>query len=161
MQNFNSKTTDEIRDVSRSQDAINVLPSSFSPTIQFVADVNPKHFRMVTKGVHGSRATSGDGTVLTTSANRDTYLHAITYGLVKDATCDVASGIANIAATVQGKVIAITGLPVLTTTAQQLVVTLTFKNPVLLDRNTTVLFTGTTYTAGTMVRTATLLYSEQ
>lgn len=42
MQNRNSRVTQAIRDVSRSQEAVETLPSSFSPTIQLSADVNPR-----------------------------------------------------------------------------------------------------------------------
>lgn len=103
-----------------------------------------------------SRTTSGTATILTTSANEDTWVTGFLYSYIKDATCDVADGILGISFTIDGKTQTHNLFPVLTTTAQYDAVFVKFTKAMRIDRNTSITFNTSTYTVGKMIRTVSI-----
>jgi len=84
------------------------------------------------------------------------YLMALQFGLVKDATCDVATGRASItAATAQGTV-ELTNIPILTLTAQEFNVFVDLKHPLKINAGSSIT-SSLTYTAGLMSRSYILI----
>lgn len=111
-----------------------------------------------------SKTTTGSQAIMTTPAGKDTYLETITISIIKDAACDLPTG--NnffITGVIQGVTQKLISLPILTLTAQQMAMSLTFRRPVKLDRNTAITISGasTTYTAGTCVRNCDISYTIQ
>lgn len=122
-------------------------PSMPSP----VVNVNPKDYRITTRIAVASATTSGTQTAATTDANKVTYITGLTLGIIKDATCDIATGSISVVTTIDGVAQSITGIPVLTLTAQNNYVEIIFANPLKIDKNVTITLTGS-YTAGNMSR---------
>lgn len=96
-------------------------------------------------------STSGSITALTTPADKDFYLTGCTLSMIKDATCDMATGAIALAVTVDGVAQNPAAIAILTLTAQSQTVNVTFNPPIKVDRNTA-LSMGASYTAGTMRR---------
>lgn len=134
-------------------------PSELGKTIMPVIDMTP-YFQRNSTTVATVATSTGTATILTSSATRETYITSINFSMIKDATCDVATGSLLISTTIGGIVVNLTRMPVITLTAQQwqgLNITLPF--PILIDKNTVVSMTGT-FTVGVMVRTASIAYFE-
>lgn len=95
---------------------------------------------------------TGSQTIYTTPAEKDFYLTSATVSIIKDATCDMATGAVVILVTVNGVQSAVIGISTLTLTAQSDSVSVSFKYPIKIDRSSTVVMGGT-FTAGACVRT--------
>jgi len=104
-----------------------------------------------------TRTSSGSATVYTTPSDEDFFLTSATLSVVKDATCDDATGAtASIACIIGGgsqTLMAISGL-VTTATAQTL--SLEFNPPIKVDRASNISVSGNTYTAGLKSRSASI-----
>jgi len=104
-----------------------------------------------------TRTSSGSATVYTTPTEEDFFLTSATLSVVKDATCDDATGqTASIAVIIGGgsqTLMAISGL-VTTATAQTL--SLSFNPPIKVDRASNISVSGNTYTAGLKSRSASI-----
>jgi len=99
---------------------------------------------------------SGTSTIFTSSASGDTYITAVSLALVKNVTCDIANGRVNVNCVIDGVTRDIIALPVLTLTAQESALTITFPhNGLRIDRSSIVQIGGV-FTAGNMIRTATV-----
>lgn len=146
MQNKNSSTTQEIRDVARSQDAVEVLPSSFSPTIQLVAEVNPKMLRRSNVLRNSSAVNSTSSTVYTVPSEGEFYLTFAQIAIIKDATSTSTQSYIQC----QPKGYAaqrILSIPSLTLTAQEAQVSATLAAPLLLEPGSTITLANQTNVA--------------
>jgi len=110
---------------------------------------------------NASSSSSATGTIFTTSATKKTYILAIQYNMVKDATCDIATGIASVRTTINGVSGQVLGSVYnLTLTAQNQGYSIVLPYPLLVDKAVAVQFAQATFTAGTFARTATIYYYE-
>lgn len=151
---YNSDLFKELKDGAKIQQSRDVVPSQLADKVVPVMEVNPKLLRRSMLSGGSSRTTTGTATYLTTPADRDFYVTAISLGVCKDAACDVATGQIRITAAVNGASSSILAIPVLTLTAQNIVITQAFDAPLKLDRSTA-LQTSATYAAGLMAVTVT------
>ena len=114
--------------------------------------------KTVRSGVTGS---SGTLTLFTTPSDKDFYLCSFTISLAKDSTCDTASGVISLSATIDGVSQRLASLAVLTLTAQSINQVVSLQYPLKVDRNTAISINGT-FTVGAMQRVGTLLgYTEE
>lgn len=95
------------------------------------------------------RETTGNMTLFTTSPAKETYITGVVYGMAKDAANDMPSS--RIYATINGVQTNLAYIPLIPLTADVHSITINFDSPILLDKNTPVISTGT-YTAGTAQR---------
>lgn len=97
---------------------------------------------------------SGAGSVIyTTPTDKDFYITGVTFSYTKDVACDTATGKTSILATINGTANRpLISLAILTLTAEGKQLSLTFSNPIKIDRGTNITFSNTTYAAGSMVR---------
>lgn len=155
--NNNSNLTKEIIDVGKIQSSTDFTPSEFAEKILYVCDVNPKHSRITNIVRNSAPATSGTVTVYTTpsGAGQEFYLTSIQLGMTKDATCDAAIGSVQVTATIGGISRGLIGIPILTTTAQSHVISITYKDPIKIDSNVAIAVSGS-YSLGLMARYVTL-----
>jgi uncharacterized membrane-anchored protein len=131
MQNMNSRVMQEMRDVSRNQDAVTALPSSFSPSIQLVAEVNPKllqRVRIVANVTSGSPYTSPAGKKL--------IITGVVMSIAKDATHTGTYSTLN--CVINGGSVGILRIVGLTLTADSQTVVISFPVPIECDANTAV-----------------------
>jgi len=110
---------------------------------------------------HNSSSSSGNISLYTTPTDKDFYLTGILLSIVKDATCDVATGTININTVINGATRRVADIAVLTTTAQSQSVVVSFPFPLKVDRNVAFTISGT-FTVGNMSRTGVLQgYTEE
>lgn len=102
-----------------------------------------------------SRATTGTNTAFVSSSDKDTYITGIIVTLLKDATCDMGDGTVRVICTVNGGTMILCYIPIITLTAQSIVIPITFPNPIRLDRGTSFNYEGT-FTVGKCIRTITV-----
>jgi len=131
-----------------------------------VIDINPKHARVSNKIASFVQATSSAGSaLLATVAGRDYYVNGLVLSVIKDATCDAADGVINIAVKPFGEATAVIclAIPTLTLTAQQTSIAINFSTPIrLLRNNTTALYVNAqTFTAGKLRVYAQAVYTEE
>lgn len=91
-------------------------------------------------------------TPYTTPTDKDFYLTGVTLSFVKDAANDLATGSLLVQTTVNGETVSVTGIAVLTLTAQQQTVRCEFNPPIKVDRNAAIQLPTATFTAGAMRR---------
>jgi len=136
-----------------------IVPKSVIPTIQPVFEVKKK---LSTVLGATARTTNGTSTVFTSSSTLDTYITGATYSLIKDVTCDMASGRQGLTATIGG--VATThfiDISALTLTAQNSVISLNFSIPLKIDRNSAVSM-ASVFTAGACVVSCNVIgYTEE
>jgi len=126
------------------------IPRAVIPTIQPVFEVNPKVCNVVR---HSNLAVTGSGTIFTTPSDRDFYLNSASLGMIKDATCDVASNSeSSLTVTTEGTARRLLQMPLLTLTAQSENATISYPIPLKLDRNTTITIQSATFSAGSLLR---------
>lgn len=99
-------------------------------------------------GSAGNSTSAGAATAFTASASQDTYLTSVTLSLVKDATCDAATGSVSANITVNGSSVSVVSISHLTLNALDQTVVLSLPYPIKMDRSTTVRATNPTFTAG-------------
>lgn len=152
---YNSDLTKELTEAGKLQTMRDRIPNEFADKVVPVVNVNPKDYRVCNLVVRGTKSTTGDLTILTTSTDRDTYLVGATLAFAKDVTCDAATGNLSITAVINGQTIYLFSVPIITLTADARVVSFNLVNPIKIDRGTNIISTGT-FTAGTLVRTSNL-----
>lgn len=153
----NSETLRQLREAFQLQLGSSELPTSFSPSIVPVVELNPKFFPEIKIVATVNSATTGTATVYSTPADKDFYIVGISFAMAKDATCDIATGSILIGATLydDGTGRTLVGFPTITLTAQQFNQTVIFPSPIKLARSTNVTHSGS-YTAGVMSRITTI-----
>lgn len=146
---YNSDLSNEIREGAKIQTSRDNIPSQLGQTVVPVMEVNPKLLRYVNFGGSSSTGTSaGTASASAADPNNDFFVTGITIGIVKDATCDNGNGVVSGTVTISGLAMSLVSIPVLTLTAQSLVVSQSFNPPVKIDRNTAVRGSAPTFTVG-------------
>jgi hypothetical protein len=130
-----------------------LVPNQLAEKVVPVMEVNPKLLRTINVIKTGVSQVTGSVTIYTTPTNQDFFLTNIDYNIIKDAVCDQATGTLSITGYVGGILIYLIRIPIITLTAQDKSIQIEFKNPIKLDRGTTLIM-GATYTAGVMNRVA-------
>ena len=146
--NYNSTLTKEIIEVGRLQQQKDSIPSEFSDKILYVADVNPKHARILNLCGNASKSTTAATTIFTTSSTKDTYLTGIGISWTSDATCDSTQYYVDCVLDGQSSVTVLMLLLKQPLTAGNGVQYIEFAYPIKLAKGTTVRH-GTTFTVGT------------
>ena len=132
---------------------VDKIPNA-TPTVE----VNPKIIKSVIVK-SGAKTTTGGFTLLATPLNQDVFLKTISFGMVKDVTCDVAINLAGVSAVIDGVTTNLLSVPMLTLTAQDQNKTINFGPAgIKIDRNSNILIISNTYAAGLMNRTAEISY---
>lgn len=124
------------------------IGQNIAPTL----DLNQKY---TTHAIEAYSASTGSITVYTTPTDRDYYLTSVSLGFIKSAACDVTNGALSLLVYVNSRQSAIIRIPVLTLTAQNGYIALSFPHPIKVDRGTSITILGT-FTVGDYLRTATI-----
>lgn len=156
METQSSELIKEIQQATKTPTMLGV-PRTIGNTIIPVIEVNPK---VVKTGAvkTGYRTTSGGVTMLTTPAAQDLYVTDVSFSIIKDAACDLATGPIQITGTINAGQVSLIEIAGITLTAQSNTQQVHFSHPIKMDRNTSISITNQTYTAGVMIRTCTLSY---
>jgi len=133
-------------------------PQNLSNNIQAVMDMTPNFHKKI-KPYSASSGVSGSITAYTAVIKRKLEIFGYYLALAKDASCDIATGNVSINFTQDGVSKVLVALPVITLTAQQMILSLSFDKPIVCDENTSVTVYGT-YTAGVMRRQVTIYGNE-
>jgi hypothetical protein len=150
----NSETLQALQKQAGLSQGIDATPNTLGNQIIPVLECNPKLQRHVTFVKTSSSTVSASGASLyTTAPTKDFYLTSAYFYMTKDATCDVAIGLAGITAIVGGLSFYVIGISRLTTTAQDQGVYINFPQPIKIDRNTAITISAFSYTAGLSART--------
>jgi hypothetical protein len=145
----NNEITQAIRTVTNLNDYVDKIPTKIADEIVPIVNVTPQMNRITNITGSVSKNVTGSATIITTSSTLDTYIESYSISYIKDATCDQAIGAgAFIQATVGGTSIFLGTISTLTLTAQETMVTHTLAHPIKIDRGTTVLITGSSYSVG-------------
>jgi len=152
---MNSNVINEVRDALKIQNATEKIPNCI-PIIEVGYKATlPVRLASLTK------STTGTGDIIATTANtKQLYIKYVSFSMIKDATCDVATGSLSLSATIAGAVKEIALIPVITLTAQSESINIVFNNPIKIDPNTAVTLGAQTFTAGVLVRTAVIGFFE-
>lgn len=150
---YNTELFKEIKDGAKIQQMTDAIPSQLQGTVVPVMEVNPKLLRK-TNFISGSTSSAtGALSVITASTSVDTFITNLNVNLIKDATCDQATGVVSIACTQDGIGKTLIRIPVITLTAQVFNMEIGFMNPIKVDRGSVITF-STSYSVGVMVRSA-------
>ena len=148
----NKRISNWIIDELRLNPVSDAIPKQVVPSIQPVFEVNRNvaNFQATI-----TKATTGTGSIATTSSTVDTYITQVTYSITKDATCDQATGTLAVNGVIGGTTTPLIRLSVLTLTAQDKTASASFDPPVKLDRNS-LISANLSFTAGALVETASI-----
>lgn len=153
MINRNSELSEILRDTFKSQQNIDGTISQVSNQVVPVAEVNPTLVKPCNVVLGGTKSNSGASTVYTTPTSRDFYLNSLVFSITKDAACDMATGGAAATVVIEGVTQSIVLVPVITLTASDKQVNISFPKPIKLDRGSIIGIGGQTFAAGVCVRT--------
>lgn len=157
--NYNIDTSAELQKAIKIQPNVDGSITNVIPTIQPVVDVNPFKIKALNEPaeiITGTRTASGGSNIVTTSATRDFYIIAIAFQMVKDAACDVATTTIGVDGVINGATTRLCSVASLTLTAQSVTEYFYFSHPIKVDRNSLLQHSANTYTAGSMIRVATI-----
>jgi len=93
---------------------------------------------------NGTAINATSTTLFTTDSVKDTYISAITLGVIKDATA--TSLLSTVSAVINGQTRALVSIPGITLTVQSEVVSASFNPPIKVDRSSIVTLTNSTNT---------------
>jgi hypothetical protein len=127
------------------------LPQEIGKDIQITLESNPLLTKYCDVAREGHSILTGTITIYTTPADKDFYLTSIYFSLVKDVLCDVATGRAVVTTMIEGATRELIGFGIITLTAQNNSLAISFPYPLKIDRNSAII-QGSTTTAGTIVR---------
>lgn len=134
----NAELTKELIDGAKIQLSSDNVPGRLADAVVPTMEVNPKLFRETNFIEASSRNSAGAVTIVTTDANKVTFMTEAWIGITKDVANDTTTSIISLKIYQNGQLKEIMGIPSLTLTAQDSHMVLSFKNPVKLDKNTTV-----------------------
>jgi len=120
----------------------------FSNIIAPTIEVNPKIVSSANIVAANESNSIGGITIYTAPADKNAYIRTLQCGFHKSSACDVTTGSASIVITSEGITKTLAIFSILTLTAQNESVFLHFPNPVKIDKNTSVIWAGNSYTAG-------------
>lgn len=152
---YNSDLTRELREGAKIQLSTDGVPSELADKVIPTMEVNPKLFRISNAFFQGtSSTTSTTASIGTTLTDRDTFINAATLTLQKDVTCDnVTTFLQVVVVGAIRKIIVFDNLS-LTATSREL--SISFPNPIKLDRGTNIVI-GASFGAGALIRGATCI----
>lgn len=153
----NTDLLKEVREGIKSQQLRENIPQMLADKIVPVMEVNPKLLRRTNLVKNITKASSGSQTIFTSDATKETYITNLVLSVIKDATNDAVSQACSITVVQDGATLTPLSMSLLTLTAQDDSITLSFKNPIKIDKNTVVGLTSVSYTAGTMFRSANVI----
>ena len=148
---YNSLLTKELIEGARVQVSRDSVPTQIADKVVPVMEVNPSMLRKNTILRGSSRTTTGTLTIYTTPTDRDFYLTSLSLSIIKDVTCDLATGSSAPSCTIDGASQNLPGFSTITTTAQNQTLTINFDKPIKLDKNSSIVWGGT-FTAGVYIR---------
>ena len=129
-------------------------PQVLNPNCQAVMDMTPRNHRNL--NISRSTNTATSVTVYSVSSDKFFYLCSLDYGVVKDVTSDVATGRISMTATIDGVSQVIATIPILTLTAQQIIISKSFNPPLRVDKGGIITIANAASTAGTINKSATI-----
>lgn len=133
----NSTLTKELTEGARLQVARDIIPSQIAEKVVPVMEVNPKLLRVDNIIKQGGFTNDTAGVIYTTpSGNQDFYLTSVALSVIKDATS--TSTLSRIRVIVDGVTTYLIPIAHITLTAQNFSYSLTLKNPIKIDRNTSI-----------------------
>jgi len=130
-------------------------PQNLLMNVQPVMDMTPSFHREGRTLGAATRTTSGTSTILTASETKKTFITGICLSIAKDATCDVAIGAVVVQCTQGSAARTLASIAIITTTLQSQTVYVPLDD-FEIDEGSTIYFGTSTYTVGTMSRTATI-----
>lgn len=130
-----------------------VIPDYVKGDVQPVAEVDKPY---VTISRSSSTAATTSASIYTTPADKDFYLTNFSISIIKNATCDLATGSYLMTAIIDGQTIQLVRLPMLTLTAQEASISVDLDKPMKLDRNSIIGLSSASFTAGAFVRAGTI-----
>jgi hypothetical protein len=150
----NSDLTRELREGAKIQVATDGIPSELGKTVVPVMESNPKLLRTdrVLASLAVSATNASSSTLIAADPNRDIFITAAQIHIVKDATCDVASAVKSISCNINGVTVNLLLYSILSLTAQDIRLIITFKNPIKIDRNSAVTTNAFSFAAGNALR---------
>jgi len=130
------------------------FPVQLSNSVAPVFEIGAKYSTILKASV---TTVTGAATIYTTPRDKDFFLTGFTFSFRKDAACDIASG-GSLAFVVyqDGAANAVWKQAVVTLTAQDANIVMTFPFPMKLDRNSVIQATGT-FAAGVLVRSVSIV----
>jgi len=149
----NSDLFKELRDGARSQQLRDgVLPNQLAEKVVPVMEVNPKILRIINTVKEIGSSATGNTTIYTTPADRDFFLTSVYLTHTEDATSD-GTGVYIQIVLPDGVTTRVLRFLKTTLTAFNNAMSLPFPRPILLKRNSTIIFVkaftvGTTNTSG-------------
>lgn len=152
---YNSDLSKELVEGAKIQTSFDYTPDQLAEKVVPVMEVNPKLLKINNFIKNNFQTTTGTIAIITTPADKDTYITGLSAGYVKDVTCDSATGVYSLTCVINGATHNLIQFPIITLTAQQDEREITFAYPVKVDRASAIQLTGT-FTAGVCVRTCTL-----
>lgn len=153
---YNSDVTKGLAQNAGIQINVDKVPNELAEKIVPTFETNPLLLRRAT--ILGSTTTSvsGSATIFSnTNAAKRTFITGISAGIIKDAACDRPTGSISVYIQPKGKAAntSILEFPIITLTAQQMNYSVTFSDPIELERNVGVTMNGA-FEAGVLVRSA-------
>lgn len=142
---YNSDLTNELVKGAKIQVNRDNVPNRLADSVVPTLEVNPDLLRKSNFIKSVARSTTGILT-LTSEASKDTYITGAWLSLVKNVLNDTASALYSITIIQDGLGKPIVGINALTLTASDQTVTITFANPIKIDRGTSA--TTNTLTVG-------------
>lgn len=153
----NSEVIQELRLAAKLQLGKDKIPNFLSSGIVPTIELNPKIIKnSFSKSV--TQTASGALAILAANPTQDIYIVGLAFSVIKDAACDVSNSTVGISGTINGLATTLLGCAVLTATAQNSFISITLQHPIKIDRNTAINHTSSAFTAGNMVRSATVVY---
>lgn len=135
-------------------------PTRLADSVIPVLDVTPAFHRTI-NSVGVASSTSGDVTVLTSSSTRKTFIVACSLGIAKDATADDSTGVLTLTSRGSMGSMRLLGIPKITLTALSQNISITFPQPIEINKSQTVSIGGdSTNTVGILNKSATVAYFE-
>jgi hypothetical protein len=132
------------------------IPLKFKKSIHPVLVVNPLPNNFCDIVANNSATSTGATTIYTTPTDKDFYLTEFSVSVIKDATCDSATGSYQFNVVINKTTKTIFYFSVITLTAQTGHISISLPVPVKLDRGSTVTLSGT-FTVGACVRSGSIV----
>lgn len=151
---YNSELSNELREGAKIQTSRDQIPNQLGQTVVPVMEVNPKLMRENVIIASSSASATGTATPLSSSAftGSQVYITGFQSHVLKDATCDVATGAVTWSVTQGGISRVLCSIAVLTLTAQSEIISCNFREPLKLDVNTAISLNSNTFTVGLLRR---------
>lgn len=161
VQNYNSELSKEVVEAGKLQVNRDYPPNSFSDKIVYTCETNPKLLRRTNYvATASSTASAATNTIIASTlySDKDLYITSASIGIAKDVANDAITGAIALNVTLNGVLSSLLSIPTLTLTAQSNTLSISFPNPIKVDRGTIISMTFPTFAAGLCSRRATITY---